>query len=318
MKLNNLNQNSGKTFKKPYFHWIGKLNNEIIYLNLSRTKRFNHHFTIYCQCCHKKIKEYELCDIFLMRNTNQITISNNANFYCKKCVTSINSLKGSKKRKQTCLERYGVEYNFQSEETKNKSRQTKELKYGKDWKKIQASRMIDYWKNNVRIHHNGDDPIVRAKMVESWKRTVAQKSPEEILKWRKAILTTKSKIATDCLNNLSNILKVDIERERPIGTYHVDGLIENVCIFEFFGNYWHANPAIYNEDDRLSYHKEIKTAKEVWEYDRKRFEKIRQVNSLPIIIIWEQSYLNNKEILFEQINDYFNKEKFENGKIYYF
>lgn len=178
--------------------------------------------------------------------------------------------------------------------------------------------MIDYWKNNKRIHHNGDDPITRAKMVESWKRTIAKKSPEEISKWRKAILRTKSKIAQECLNNISKTLNIIIQREYPIYTYHVDGYIEDKCIFEFFGNYWHANPEFYNIDDKIQYHGKIKLAKDVWEHDRIRLEKILNEKKLPIIIIWEQHYNNNKDILLEQIKDYFVKEKLENGKIYYF
>ena len=273
---------------------------------------------MFCQCCHKPIHSLNFSEIFALKYNTNIEINGNAAFYCKHCAAKLNALNGQQKCKQTCLKHFGVEYSFQSELVKNKARKTKELKYGKDWKKVQASFMINYWKNNKRIHHNGDDPVTRAKMVESWKRTVAKKSPEEISKWRKAILSTKSKIAQTCLNELSEKLNEIIQREYIIYTYHVDGYIENKCIFEFFGNYWHANPNYYNYDDKISYHGRLKTAKEVWEFDKNRFEKILSEKNLPIIIIWEQSYLNNKELLFEQIIDYFKKEKFENGKIYYF
>lgn len=314
-----MNLNNGKINKQEYYRWTGKLNDELIYLNLSRKNDFKYKFKIYCQHCHKLIREYKLSNIFALKYNNIIKISTTANFYCKKCAGSLNSINGMPKRKQTCLNRFGVEFNFQSDDTKNKARKTKELKYGKDWKKIQASHMINYWKNNVRIHHNGDDPIVRAKMVETWKKTVAKKSPEEISKWRKAIITkTKSKIGTECLDNLSTALSLPILREQLISTYHVDGLIENKCIFEFFGNYWHANPLIYDSDDKISFHGKIKTANEVWLNDKSRLEKIQAVVNLPIIIIWEQNYINNKQILIEQIIDYFLKGKFENGKIYYF
>ena len=179
--------------------------------------------------------------------------------------------------------------------------------------------MQNYWKNNKRIRHNGDDPVVRAKMVQNWKKTVAKKSPEEISKWSKAILTgTTSKIATECLNLIEEHLQLTIKRQQSIFTYHVDGIIENKCIFEFFGNYWHANPLIYNADDKLSYHGKIMLAKEVWQKDKIRIEKIIQTKKLPIIIIWEQNYINNKELFIENIKDFFQKGKIENGKIYYF
>ena len=76
-----MNLHNGKTFKKVFYRWIGKLNNEIIYLNLNRKKLFNHKFIIYCQNCHKKIHEYKLCKIFALRNTDKIIINTVPNLY---------------------------------------------------------------------------------------------------------------------------------------------------------------------------------------------------------------------------------------------
>lgn len=222
------------------------------------------------------------------------------------------------KSKQTCLKRYGVQYSFQSTNNKQKSVLTKLKKYGPDWKKKQTECLKNYWKNNKLIRHNGDDPVIRAKMVQSWKRTVANKPIQEIIKWRKSIICTKSKIASECLMNISNLLNIDIKREYPILTFHVDGYIENKCIIQFFGNYWHANPIIYNQNDEISFHGIIKTAKQVWEKDNIRLQKIIDFCNLPIIIIWEQSYINNKQIFLQQLKDNFLKGIFKNGQIYYF
>ena len=313
-----MNLHNGKTFKKVFYRWIGKLNNEIIYLNLKKKKLFNHKFIIYCQNCHKKIHEYKLCKIFALRNTDKIIISNNANFYCKKCATSLNAINGLEKRKQTCLKKYGVEHIFQSKDFIEHTRNIYKEKYSNNWKKVKASTMINYWKNNQFIRHNGDDPIIRAKMVESWKRTVAKKTPEEISKWRKAILTTKSKIATEFLNKLAIELNVIIEKEVIIGTKHVDGFLKDKCIIEFYGNFWHANPNIYLENDIISHHGKSLLAREIWEKDKKRIEEILQYKNLPIIIVWEQSYINNKELTIESISNYIKSNKLSKNQIYYF
>jgi len=50
----------------------------------------------------------------------------NYNGYCKDCVTKI----GKEKAKQTCLEKYGVEYSTQSKEVQDKMKKTLLLNYG--------------------------------------------------------------------------------------------------------------------------------------------------------------------------------------------
>ena len=69
--------------------------------------------------------------MFTLKYANLETVQVNplAHFYCKQCAGSLNSINGAEKKKQTCLAKYGCEYNFQSEDTKSKSIKTKELKY---------------------------------------------------------------------------------------------------------------------------------------------------------------------------------------------
>jgi len=74
--------------------------------------------------------------------------------------------------------------------------------------------------------------------------------------------------------------------------YYVDFLINNVII-EFYGNYWHANPKLYNEDFLISNGVNNYLAKDKWENDNIRINNIKQLGYYTIII-WENDYMLNK------------------------
>lgn len=150
------------------------------------------------------------------------------------------------------------------------------------------------------------------------KKTVANKPIEEIQKWRAKIIgKTTSKICIEFLNNLSNILNEDIQYEKTIGTKYIDGYIENKLLIEFYGNYWHCNPLFYNKDDVVLQHKKQIKVENLWKSDGLRNEYILSIINLPLIIVWEESYINNKDIVLTQIKNDFEKGIYENGKIYF-
>ena len=58
--------------------------------------------------------------------------------------------------------------------------------------------------------------------------------------------------------------------------FSVDFNYKNLII-EIYGDYWHANPKIYNSDEKpISFYPE-KTAKDIWDYDTKRKEILESV-----------------------------------------
>ncbi len=61
----------------------------------------------------------------------------------------------------------------------------------------------------------------------------------------------------------------------------------NKCI-EFFGDYWHANPLIYNKNFRPH---GGKSAEEIWVIDRDRLKKLKEYFNIDTIIIWESEYV---------------------------
>jgi len=67
-------------------------------------------------------------------------------------------------------------------------------------------------------------------------------------------------------------------------------------VVEFYGDYWHRNPQIYeNLNDELKY--------QIWEHDKKRINLLKKKFECKIIIVWEGDYTKNKEkIIIETIN----------------
>jgi len=84
--------------------------------------------------------------------------------------------------------------------------------------------------------------------------------------------------------------------------FYVD-FIYNNKIIEFYGDYFHANPKIYNENKIIgSKYKHI-TAKEKWKNDKQR-EDILIKNGYEILIIWESDYKSDKKTIIEKCKEW--------------
>lgn len=66
-------------------------------------------------------------------------------------------------------------------------------------------------------------------------------------------------------------------------------------IIEFFGDYWHANPRKYKENDTIQTRKAGKiTAAQIWESDKNRLAALKQ-QGYKVLVIWESDFKENKE-----------------------
>lgn len=80
--------------------------------------------------------------------------------------------------------------------------------------------------------------------------------------------------------------------EKSKKIFKLDYSLKNKAI-EFNGDYWHANPKFYNADDVIRYRNCEKTAREIWEIDRKRLEAISKTHK--ILVVWESDFKENRE-----------------------
>ena len=64
---------------------------------------------------------------------------------------------------------------------------------------------------------------------------------------------------------------------------------ERKLIIEINGDFWHANPTIYDADDKLPHLGGVKLAKDIWERDHKRKKLLEQLG-YKVVIIWESDW----------------------------
>lgn len=77
-----------------------------------------------------------------------------------------------------------------------------------------------------------------------------------------------------------------------------DIVIDGKIAIEFYGDYYHANPFVYEDDDYIKV--KGKTAKEVRDADRRRVEKIVE-SGYKVIVLWQRNYRENKEYALEDL-----------------
>ena len=98
-----------------------------------------------------------------------------------------------------------------------------------------------------------------------------------------------------------------IETNKAKGIFNCDIVLEECkLIIEFFGDYWHCNPAKFNGED---YNKRLHlTAKERWLKDQKK-QVYYQELQYEYFVVWEYDWKHNKEKIKEQIKCIINKTK---------
>lgn len=69
----------------------------------------------------------------------------------------------------------------------------------------------------------------------------------------------------------------------------------NLCI-EFNGTYFHADPRFFNENDYTNPYNKVLTAKEIWERDNDRYNKLKQCRNIDTIVVWEYDYTKGIDI----------------------
>jgi Mn-dependent DtxR family transcriptional regulator len=93
----------------------------------------------------------------------------------------------------------------------------------------------------------------------------------------------QSNISTTFLD-YAGVPNDDKHREVKIGRYHVDGLVGKT-IFEFYGDFFHANPQHYEPNDKIFGF----NAKEKWKRDQERTEFLKSLG-YTVVVVWESDW----------------------------
>jgi hypothetical protein len=78
-------------------------------------------------------------------------------------------------------------------------------------------------------------------------------------------------------------------------------LKETGKVIEFYGDYWHCNPTIYNESRIIKIGNEYKKVTDVWNDDKLRIEYVKKIPYIKdVLIVWQQDYNNNPDFIVEK------------------
>lgn len=228
------------------------------------------------------------------------------------------------KRKETTLERYGVDNAAKSIIVKEKVKNTFLKNYGvsnifktKGFKehlpkimmerygvlslpnrygnmqKWWDSQTIDFKKSHMKKAHD--------VYIENWyKKTEVEK---QVINAKKRHDNLKGGNSSGIEDRVSSILDkngITHIRQKWIKRVSFDILIENTnIIIEVNGDYWHANPEIYNENDVISYPMGKIQANEIWLKDVIKKE-IAETYGYKVFYIWEKeiNIFNDEDIYY--------------------
>lgn len=232
-----------------------------------------------------------------MRSIQEATKSEQRqNAYKKTCLKkygTINVLsKGTKayeKRNQTVKERYGVDNVFQAEETKEKIKNAIFKHFG------DYQGFYDYMKEKFLKKYGVENP---------WKLdSVQQKCMETKLKNYGSVNCSNIHMNSSIHRKVSEFLSsLNIQHENentkliryyddsgklhwPVPDIHLLGQFSNIII-EVNGDYWHANPKLYKENDLIRRFGGYVKARDIWEKDLERIHYIEKLG-YKVLVIWE-------------------------------
>jgi len=113
------------------------------------------------------------------------------------------------------------------------------------------------------------------------------------VRWQKG---RSSKAEIEIINILTKN-KIQVEKQKHIEKYFVDIFVPNKnIIVEYNGDYWHANPNVYDKNHLITKNKKKIKAKEIWKYDKEKKQLLESMG-FNVIVIWEKDYRKNKETI---------------------
>lgn len=237
-------------------------------------------------------------------------------YNCKKRNRSESCKIGAKKTKKTNLEKYGVDQTFKVEEFNKKRKNTYKEKYGVD-NPFKIKQFLEIVENSYQEKYGLSLREFRSKKGKQFWKNLTNSEKEKILE--KTLLSDKcinsnssstskkEKLIGECLLELGIPFTHQFKLKRKRFDYRLDNT--NILI-EFNGTVFHGDPEIYKPNDILPVTN--KTAKEIWENDKKKLD-LAELNGYKVIVIWEREIALKSlkeiiEIVYEKVKNYINQE----------
>lgn len=208
---------------------------------------------------------------------------------------SKNQKKCKEKTKQTNLEKYGYEHNFNKNHPSRKKWEMRLLKEEGITNVFQREsvkqKIVKYWNDNYGVNN---------PMELEWYRKKIEKTnikrygiPHPILKYNRngRQITKPHKIIMDYLDRVEIKYIPEEWIETKNNNYFVDILIDNKII-EIFGDYWHCNPIKYSKTDIVNFPYGKIKVKDIWDKDKKRIKEIEK-RKYKVLVLWENEIIKN-------------------------
>lgn len=199
----------------------------------------------------------------------------------------------SKKHRETCMKKYGVNNISQLESIKEKKKKTFIENYGVDniWK-------TEEYKQFTRDRWNSYSDEEKTKILNMGKK-------------RKGTISLFEKKIVSYLLELGVEIETQFKFKKYFHKYDIRIKNTNILI-EINGDFWHANPNKYNAEDVLKFSStnHIK-AKDVWRKDQ-RNKIFAENKNYKVLYIWESDIADKNDIESKKfLLNLINEEKYE-------
>lgn len=228
------------------------------------------------------------------------------------------SLECKKKSKKTCNERYGTDYymltkNFESIRkpfisTPEKYKSLTERNFRKILENDEMTHNYTYvrYDTNVKKHilkcHNCNNTFEIGSLLYRIRFNHNHVICTNCNPINKPISIQEKEFG----NYLKSIYdKEIIENTRSIiNPYELDYYFPDLRLaIEYNGNYWHANPKYYSEDEIIDIKGIEYFVKDIWKRDQRKLEYCNDKN-ITLITIWEDDWINNTNETKKLVKDY--------------
>jgi len=267
-------------------------------------------------------KEYPIICKLCKNKVNWNASKGKFNVYCSYNCANLDKPLQQKLRKQSCLEKYGVEHPQQNKEVQHKTKQTNLEKYGHEniaqgilKEKVTQSMIKQYGVKYPNQHHmveilsliNNELWLFNEYIVEyktatqiGYELGITTKTVCDYLRKHNITIRYKNKFSNKSNNWIISISKKERiyiqhalnEGEYPIpGTrYKADGYcVGTNTIYEFYGDRFHGNIKVFKPEDNCHPFDNKITAGELYQ---KTIEREHLIKSLGynLVVMWESDF----------------------------